>query len=47
MNFDYGANALHCQNDPPCPHWLHDIEDWDDERPTCCIDGCDCGKRKP
>ena len=41
------TNAPHCPNDPPCPHWLHDIEDWDDKSPTCCTDGCDCGKRKP
>lgn len=34
-----------CPNDPPCPHGavLHDIEDYDDDRPRCCAEGCDCG----
>lgn len=34
-----------CPNDPPCPHGgvLHDIEDYGDEHPTCCVEGCDCG----
>jgi hypothetical protein len=36
---------LRCPNVPPCPHpgLLHDIDDWDDPRPTCCMDGCSCG----
>jgi hypothetical protein len=35
-----------CPNTPQCPHpgLLHDIEDLEDQRPTCCVDGCDCGK---
>lgn len=36
--------VLACPNTPPCPHWLHDIEDWDDPRPTCVEDDCPCGK---
>jgi len=36
-----------CPNDPPCGHgaFVHDVEDWDDDQPTCCIDGCGCGAR--
>ncbi len=35
-----------CPNDPPCPHVgvVHDIADWDDPIPTCCVEGCRCGK---
>jgi hypothetical protein len=35
-----------CPNDPPCPHaaLLHDIEDYDDPSPMCCVEGCDCGQ---
>lgn len=38
-----------CPNDPPCAHGsvLHDIWDYDDESPMCCVDGCDCGKGAP
>jgi hypothetical protein len=34
-----------CPNDPPCPHagLFHDVEDFDDPSPRCCVDGCDCG----
>ena len=32
-------------NIPPCPHWLHDIEDYDDPSPTCCVDDCTCGRK--
>jgi hypothetical protein len=24
---------------------FHDIEDFGDPLPRCCVDGCDCGKR--
>lgn len=36
---------LACPNTPPCPHWagLHDIDDYDDPTPKCCVDGCTCG----
>src|SRR5258708_1626559 len=36
-----------CPNNPPCPHGnlLHDIDSLEDPRPTCCVDGCNCGKR--
>ena len=36
-----------CPNDPPCVHaaFMHDVEDWDDPSPTCCIDGCTCGRK--
>lgn len=35
-----------CPNTPPCPHGaaLHDIEDFEDTRPTCCADDCACGQ---
>jgi hypothetical protein len=35
-----------CPNDPPCQHGsvLHDVDDWDDDRPMCCAEGCGCGK---
>lgn len=23
---------------------LHDVHDFDDERPRCCVDGCRCGE---
>jgi hypothetical protein len=34
-----------CPNTPRCPHGavLHDVEDWEDMSPTCCVDGCGCG----
>lgn len=34
-----------CPNQPRCPHpsFVHDIHDLDDERPMCCVEGCDCG----
>ncbi len=37
---------LRCPNEPPCPHTglLHDIDDYDDPNPRCCVEGCDCGK---
>lgn len=38
-----------CPNLPPCPHSgvVHDIEDLDDTRPRCCVEGCDCGAATP
>lgn len=35
-----------CPNTPRCEHpgLIHDIWDYDDPRPMCCADGCDCGK---
>lgn len=38
-----------CPNEPRCPHGaaLHDVYDYDDPRPTCCAEGCDCGKPEP
>ncbi len=38
-----------CPNTPPCPHsdFAHDIYDFDDPRPTCCVEDCTCGKTKP
>lgn len=40
---------LACPNTPPCPHpgLIHDIEDYDDPSPTCCVDGCRCGAPEP
>lgn len=34
-----------CPNTPPCPHggFLHDVEDPEDQTPTCCAAGCTCG----
>jgi len=34
-----------CPNKPRCPHAavVHDVEDFDDRRPRCCADGCQCG----
>lgn len=34
---------------PYCPHGmvLHDVEELDDERPRCCVEGCDCGAEPP
>lgn len=34
-----------CPNDPPCGHagLLHDVEDYEDPLPTCCVEGCRCG----
>lgn len=39
------AGGLRCPNEPPCPHpgLLHDIEDYDDPSPRCCVEGCSCG----
>jgi hypothetical protein len=37
-------DLLGCPNEPACPHFWHDIEDWDDQRPTCCEESCLCGK---
>ena len=36
-----------CPNTPPCPHGgaLHDVEDLEDQSPTCCVEGCTCGAR--
>jgi hypothetical protein len=38
-----------CPNTPPCPHTavVHDIYDWGDPAPTCCIDGCTCPAVSP
>jgi hypothetical protein len=38
-----------CPNTPPCPHTavVHDICDWGDPAPTCCIDGCTCPAVSP
>lgn len=33
-----------CPNTPPCGHYWHDVEDFDDPVPTCCEEGCTCGK---
>lgn len=35
-----------CPNDPPCPHAgvVHDIYDYTDLTPRCCVEGCDCGQ---
>lgn len=35
-----------CPSNPPCEHaaLFHDIEEYDDPRPRCCVEGCDCGK---
>lgn len=35
-----------CPNDPPCGHGavLHDVEDHEDPSPTCCVEGCGCGR---
>ena len=35
---------IECPNYPRCQHWLHDIADYDDPSPTCCTEGCTCGK---
>ncbi len=34
-----------CPNEPRCPHGalFHDVYDFDDPSPTCCVDGCTCG----
>lgn len=36
--------SLLCPNQPPCGHYWHDIEDFDDPVPTCCEEECQCGK---
>lgn len=38
-----------CPNDPPCPHGaiVHDVEDYEDPSPTCCVEGCSCGHPVP
>lgn len=35
-----------CPNTPPCEHpaWIHDIDSYDDPKPMCCADGCNCGQ---
>ena len=33
-----------CPNQPPCGHGLHDIYEPGDPYPTCCSEGCGCGK---
>lgn len=40
------TNPWVCPNTPPCPHpgLVHDIEDDEDTSPTCCIEGCTCGR---
>lgn len=37
-----------CPNEPRCPHGavLHDVDDYDDPSPTCCVEGCGCGRAK-
>lgn len=37
-----------CPNTPQCRHAgvVHDVEDFDDLTPTCCADGCECGKKE-
>lgn len=34
-----------CPNEPRCSHGaiLHDVDDYDDPTPRCCVDGCACG----
>lgn len=34
-----------CPNQPRCGHGavLHDVDDYDDPIPRCCVDGCPCG----
>jgi hypothetical protein len=41
-----GSGWWKCPNQPPCPHAgvFHDIYDFDDDRPTCCEEGCTCGQ---
>lgn len=38
-----------CPNTPHCPHpgVVHDIEDLEDQRPACCVEGCYCGHPDP
>jgi hypothetical protein len=38
-----------CPVDPPCPHpgVVHDIEDLEDRRPRCGVEGCWCGSSPP
>jgi hypothetical protein len=39
-----------CPNEPRCEHAavFHDIEgddrDWTEDVPTCCVEGCECGR---
>jgi hypothetical protein len=35
-----------CPNSPPCGHagLFHDIDEPDDPSPTCCVEGCPCGR---
>ncbi|CRK59033.1 hypothetical protein [Alloactinosynnema sp. L-07] len=35
-----------CPNIPRCEHpaMAHDVADYADPRPMCCVDGCPCGK---
>lgn len=36
-----------CPNQPRCDHAgvVHDIEDFEDQTPRCCADGCQCGAK--
>lgn len=38
-----------CPNVPRCPHpgVVHDIEDLEDQRPACCVEGCYWGHSDP
>ena len=40
------ADWWRCPNDPPCPHAAvyHDVYDYDDPFPRCCMAACDCGR---
>lgn len=35
-----------CPNEPRCPHGatFHDLHDYEDQSPTCCMEGCSCGR---
>lgn len=46
MGYKAGAPWWLCPNEPRCPHGaiLHDEEDYDDDSPTCCVEGCTCGR---
>jgi hypothetical protein len=38
-----------CPNEPRCAHSAatHDIAEYDDPRPMCCVPDCTCGKEQP
>ncbi|HEX3781730.1 MAG TPA: hypothetical protein VHX38_18865 [Pseudonocardiaceae bacterium] len=40
------AGLTACPNTPPCPHpkLVHDIDELNAPRPTCCAVGCTCGR---